>query len=94
MAKLIGNLRITAKPGDEELRPHYEIVFLPYAGRLNTQPVRVESYDDLVSFLIGIHISEDEATRWAGKSRSQGLVLIPNLERTDSQLRESGLLST
>lgn len=93
MTKHIGNLRITAKPGSEEYRPHYEVVFLPYAGRLSTQPVRLETYDDLVAFLIEIRISEDEATRWAGKSRSQGVVLIPNFERTETQLRESGLLS-
>lgn len=93
MAKLIGNLRITTKPGSEELRPHFEVVFVPYAGRLNTQPVRVDSYDDLVAFLMGIRIAEDEATRWAGKSRAEGVVLIPNLERSESQLRESGLLA-
>jgi hypothetical protein len=93
MAKLIGNIRITAKPGGEGVRPHFDVIFVPYAGRLNTQTVTVDTYDDLVAFLTGIRISEDEATRWAGKSRSEGVVLIPSVERTEDQLRESGLLA-
>lgn len=92
MVKLIGNLRITGKPGEEELRPHYEIVFLPYSGRLNTKPVSVSTYDDLVAFLIQARLSEDEATRWAGMARSGGVVIIPSFERTEAQLAESGLL--
>ena len=92
MTKLIGNLRITANPGAEGDRPHFEIVFLPYHGRLDTLTVRVDTYDDLVAFLTGIRISEDEASRWAGKSRSEGVVIIPSIERTEEQLRENGLL--
>lgn len=93
MPKLIGNLRITANAGSEGMRPHFEIVFVPHAGRLDTKTVSVATYDDLVAFLIGIRISEDEATRWAGRVRSGGVILIPNLERNDGLLRESGLLA-
>lgn len=93
MAKLTGNLRITAKPASEGARPHFEISFVPYAGRLNTQPATVGTYDDLVSFLIDLRFGEDDATRWAGKARSQGLVLIDSFERADTLLREKGLLA-
>ena len=93
MAKLIGNIRITASAGSEGTPPHFEIVFVPYSGRLNTKTVSVPTYDDLVAFLIEIRISEDEATRWAGRVRTGGVVLIPNIERNDSLLRENGLLA-
>ncbi len=92
MPKLIGNLRITAKPGEAESRAHFEILFVPHAGRVNAKPVSLETYDDLVAFLIELRISEDEATRWAGRARSGGVILIPNVERTDGLLRENGLL--
>jgi len=93
MAKLTGNLRITAKAAADGVRPHFEVVFVPYAGRLNTRPAVVNNYDELVSFLIDLRFSEDDATRWAGKARSQGLVLIDSCERTDTLLREKGLLA-
>jgi hypothetical protein len=93
MAKLTGNLRITANPGSEGVRPHFEVVFVPYAGRLNTQPAKAASYDDLVTLLSDLKFSEDEATRWAGKARSQGVVLISSFERADSLLRDYGLLA-
>jgi hypothetical protein len=92
MAKLTGNLRITANPGSEGVKPHFEVVFVPYAGRLNTRPAKPSNYDDLVALLTELKFSEDEATRWAGKARSQGLILIDSVERTDSLLRENGLL--
>ena len=92
MAKLMGNLRITAQPGSQQARPHFEIAFIPYAGRLNTRVVTADTYDDLVSLLIDLKFTEDEATRWAGKARAQGLVLIDSCERTDALLREKGLL--
>jgi hypothetical protein len=92
MAKLIGNIRITGVTGAEGAPPHFEIAFVPYSGRLNTKTVSVTTYDDLVAFLAQIRISEDEATRWAGRVRSGGVVLIPNIERNDSLLRECGLL--
>lgn len=92
MAKLMGNLRITAQPGSENARPHFEITFIPYAGRLNTRAVVVNSYDELVALLMDLKFGEDEATRWAGKARAQGLVLIDSCERTDALLREKGLL--
>lgn len=92
MTKLNGNLRITARPAAEGLREHFEVVFVPYAGRVNTRPIKVSNYDELVSFLIELRYSEDDATRWAGKARSQGLVLIDGCERADSLLREKGLL--
>jgi hypothetical protein len=93
MAKLMGNLRITANPGSEGIRPHFEVVFVPYAGRLNTRPVRAASYDELVALLLDLKFNEDDATRWAGKARSQGVVLINSCERTDTLLREKGLLA-
>jgi hypothetical protein len=93
MPKLIGNLRITASAGGEGTRPHFEVVFVPHSGRLDTKTVTVATYDELVAFLMGIRISEDEATRWAGRVRSGGVVLIPNVERNDGLLRESGLLA-
>ncbi|HEX4320615.1 MAG TPA: hypothetical protein VHZ52_06910 [Acidobacteriaceae bacterium] len=93
MAKLTGNLRITANPGSEQVRPYFEVVFLPYAGRLNTKTARAANYDDLVSLLSNLKFSEDEATRWAGKARSQGVVLISSFERNDSLLRDYGLLA-
>jgi hypothetical protein len=93
MAKLMGNLRITAVPASEGTRPHFEVVFVPYAGRLSTKPATADTYDDLVSFLIDLKFSEDDSSRWAGKARSQGLILIDSVERTDALLRERGLLA-
>lgn len=93
MAKLIGNLRITAKPAAEGVRAHFEVMFLPYAGRVNTRPAKANTYDDLVSLLQDLKFGEDEATRWAGKARSQGVIIIDSVERQDSLLREKGLLT-
>jgi hypothetical protein len=91
MTKLTGTIRVSPNPGSETSRPHFEIVFVPYAGRLNTQTVKVTTHDDLVAFLMGIKISEDEAARWAGRARSD-VILIPGIERTEAQLKQSGLL--
>jgi len=93
MAKLIGNLRITAKPAAEGVKAHFELVFLPYAGRLNTLPAQANTYDDLVTLLQDLKFGEDEATRWAGKARAQGVIIIDSFERQDSLLREKGLLA-
>ncbi len=93
MAKLIGNLRITAKPAAEGVKPHFEVLFMPYAGRLNTKPAQATTYDELVGFLQDLKFGEDEATRWAGKARSQGVIIIDSVERQDSLLREKGLLA-
>ena len=93
MPKLTGNLRITAKPASEGIKAYFEVVFLPYAGRLNTRPAKAASYDDLVSLLMDLKVGEDDATRYAGKARSQGVILIDSFERTDSLLREKGLLA-
>jgi len=93
MAKLTGNLRITANPGSEGVRPYFEVVFVPYAGRLNTKPVKASNYDELVALLSELKFGEDEASRWAGKARAQGVILISSFERTDSVLRENGLLA-
>jgi hypothetical protein len=92
MAKVTGNLRITANPGSATVRPHFEVVFVPYAGRLNTKPARVNSHDDLVTLLMDLKFPEDDATKWAGKARSQGIILISSVERTEPQLRDAGLL--
>ena len=93
MLKLMGNLRITAIPVAEGVKAHFEVLFVPYAGRLNTRPATANTYDELVNLLQNLKFSEDEATRWAGKARSQGIVLIDSFERTDGFLRENGLLS-
>jgi hypothetical protein len=90
--KLMGTIRIQPNPGSEAIGPHFEIDFLPYHGRLHTRTVRAHTRDELVDFLIGIKLSEDEASRWAGKARAQGVVLISGIERTEAQLRDSGLL--
>jgi hypothetical protein len=93
MAKVTGTLRINANPGSSATAGHFEVVFVPYAGRLNTKPVRVRDLDELVTLLMNLKISEDEATRWAGKARTQGVVLIAGVERTELQLKENGLLA-
>ncbi len=92
MKKLVGNIRITPNPGNESTAPHFEVVFIPYAGRIDAQTVRVSSQDDLVAFLISIKITEDEASRWAGRARSS-VVLIPSVERSEDLLKEYGLLA-
>jgi hypothetical protein len=91
MKKLMGNIRITPNPGNATMGPHFEVVFVPYAGRLNTKTVRVTSHDDLVAFLIGIKLPEDDASRWAGRARGD-VVLIPSVERAEDLLKENGLL--
>ncbi len=93
MAKLTGNLRFTANPGSEGNKPYFEVVFVPYAGRPDTRPAKAANYDELVALLSELKFSEDDATRWAGKARSQGVVLISSFERNDSLLREFGLLA-
>ena len=93
MAKLIGTIRITPNAGNETTKPHFEVTFVPFAGRLETRAVKLGTYDDLVSFLVNIRLSEDEASRWAGKARSEGTVLIAGIERHDTLLREIGLLA-
>jgi len=55
--------------------------------------LKLSTHDELVQFLMDIKISEDEAARWAGKARSQGVVLISGVERTEAQFRESGLIA-
>jgi hypothetical protein len=91
MIRLTGNIRITPNPGTDTLGPHFEVVFVPYHGRVNAQTVRLTSHDDLVAFLIEIKFSEDDASRWAGRAKSS-LVLIPSVERTEELLKENGLL--
>jgi hypothetical protein len=93
MAKLMGNLQIKVNPGSEGERPHFEVAFIPYAGRLNTKPAKANNHDDLVALLTDLKLSEDEASKWAGRARSQGVVLIPSFERTDTLLKEMGLLA-
>jgi hypothetical protein len=93
MQKLMGTLQIKVNPGSPGERPHFEVSFVPYAGRLNTKPAKASSHDDLVSLLTDLKLSEDDAQKWAGRARSQGVVLIPSFERTDAQLKEMGLLA-
>lgn len=91
MTKLTGNIRITPNPGDANRGPHFEVVFVPYHGRINAQTVRLSTHDDLVAFLMEIKFPEDDATRWAGRARSS-VVLIPSVERTEQLLKENGLV--
>jgi hypothetical protein len=93
MIKLMGTIRITPSPGSATSKAHFEVVFVPYHGKFNTPTLQVANHDELVQFLMNIKISEDEASRWAGKARSQGVVLISGVERTEAQLKESGLLA-
>jgi hypothetical protein len=93
MAKLMGTIRITANPASEGAPGHFEVAFVPYAGRLNTKPVIVKSLDDLKALLMELKMSEDDASRWVGKTRGQGVVLIAGVERTELQLKENGLLA-
>jgi hypothetical protein len=93
MAKLMGNLQIKVNPGSEGERPHFDVTFVPYAGRLNTKAARANNHDELVALLTELKIGEDEASKWAGRARSQGVVLIPSFERTDTLLKEMGLLA-
>jgi len=93
MAKLIGNLRITAIPASEGVKAHFEVVFVPYAGRLTTKPARAYTFDELVALLSDLRFDEDEATRYAGRVRSQGVILVPSFERADTFLREKGLIA-
>ena len=93
MAKVTGNIRINATQESTGVVAHFEVIFVPYAGRLNTKPVRVSNLDDLVTLLMNLKIGEDAATRWAGKARAQGVVLISGVERTELQLKENGLLA-
>ncbi len=93
MAKMTGNLHIKTNPGSEGVRAHFEVMFVPYAGRLNTKPATASNHDELVSLLIDLKFSEDDATKWAGRARSQGIVIISSFERSDSLLKEMGLLT-
>lgn len=92
MAKIIGNIKITPQAESEGGATYFEVVFMPYHGRLNTLPVKKTTQDELVEFLIEIKISEDEASRWAGRARST-VVLIPGVERTEALLKENGLIA-
>jgi len=67
MAKVTGTIRINANPGSSATVGHFEVLFVPYAGRLNTKPVKVSNLDDLVTLLMNLKISEDEAT--AGQAK-------------------------
>jgi hypothetical protein len=93
MAKLTGTIQIKTKGPSDSMGACYEVSFLAYHGRLNAQPVRVTTQEDLVQFLMGIRLSEDDASRWAGRARSEGVLLIPGVETTDSVLKDSGLLA-
>jgi hypothetical protein len=92
MTKLKGNIRITTKTEAGSPGPVFDISFVPYHGRINGLHVQITRHDDLVQYLISMRISDDEASRWAGRARSEGVVLIPEIERSEAQLREYGLM--
>ena len=93
MAKLTGTIRITTHAATETASAHYEVVFLPYHGKVNGNTLRPKSLEELVSVLTQARLEEDEATRWAGKARAEGVVLIAGVERSEAQLRDAGLLA-
>ncbi len=93
MAKLTGNIQIKTNPGSEGLAAHFEVMFVPYAGRLNTKSATASNHDELVSLLTELKFSEDDAAKWAGRARSQGVVIISSVERSDALLKEQGLLA-
>jgi hypothetical protein len=92
MAKLIGNLRIFTVPASEGVTAHFAVEFIPYSGRLRTQPVTAQNHEELVALLTELKFDEDEASRWAGRIRTQGMVLVSSFERTDAFLKEHNLL--
>jgi len=92
MTKLKGNIRITTKNEPDSPGPVFYISFVPYHGRIKALDVRITRHDDLVQYLIGIRLSDDQASLWAGRARSQGVVLIPEIERSEPQLKEYGLM--
>jgi hypothetical protein len=92
VTKLNGNIRIARSAESGNARPHFEVSFVPYAGRMKTQAVRLASQDDVVEFLMKVKISEDDSSRWAGKANSEGIVLIPDVQLTEALLRETGLI--
>ncbi len=92
MTKLKGTIRITSSAESEKSRPHFDAAFLPYAGRLNTQVLRLPNEDELVEFLMRLKISEDDSARWAGKAKSEGIILIPEIQVTEEQLKNNGLI--
>jgi hypothetical protein len=93
MAKLTGTIRITTHASNETAGAHYEVVFVPYHGRVNANTLRPKSLEELVRVLTEARLGEDEAMRWAGKARSEGVVLIAGVERSEAQLRDAGLLA-
>lgn len=93
MAKLTGTIRITTHAATESAGAHYEVVFVPYHGRVSGNTLRPRSLEELVRVLTEARLGEDEAMRWAGKARSEGVVLIAGVERSEAQLREVGLLA-
>ena len=92
MTKLKGTIRVTSSVQSEKSRPFFDASFLPYAGRLNTQVLRLVNEDELVEFLMRLKISEDDSARWAGKAKSEGIILIPEIQVTEEQLKNNGLL--
>ena len=91
MKKLTGTLKITL--GSEGGRANFSVAFVPYVGQLNTKVVKFFDFEDVGRFLMDLKIAEEDATRWAGKARVEGIVLISPFERSDEHLRENGLLA-
>jgi len=92
MTKLKGNIRITTKNEPDSPGPVFNISFVPYHGRIKGLEVRITRHDELVQYLIGIRLGDDQASLWAGRARSEGVVLIPEIERSEAQLKEYGLM--
>jgi hypothetical protein len=93
MPKVTGTIQIKTKGPSHNMAACFEVSFVAYHGRLNAQPVRLTTQEDLVQFLMGIRLSEDDASRWAGRARSEGVLLIPGVETTETVLKDNGLLS-
>jgi hypothetical protein len=92
VTKLKGNVRIAYTAPSEKAKPVFEVHFAPYVSRLKTQPIQFRDEADLVDFLFRIKVSDDDVSRWVGKVKVEGLVLIPEIQLTEQQLRENGLV--
>lgn len=92
MTKLKGNVRIVYTAPTEKTKPVFEIRFVPYAGRLNAPARQIQDEPDLVDLLLLLGLTDDDASRWVGKVKVEGLVLIPEVQSTEQKLKEGGLV--
>jgi hypothetical protein len=92
VTKLKGTIRITSSQESEWAIRYYDVSFIPYHGRLKTQVMRFANAEELVEFLVRIKVGEDDSVRWAGKVKQEGLVLIPDIQLAEDELKGAGLI--